>query len=75
MASVWATAEPAAKRRMVSQMMSLRGINAQNLRHVLDVVEPDNALTRKAVRRAVDRSDVLKVTSVKLPLVEGGEFD
>lgn len=75
MASVWATAEPASKRRMVSQMMSLRGINAQNLRHVLNVVEPDNSLTRKAVRRAVDRSDVLQVTNVKLPLVEGGEFD
>ena len=75
MASLWAAAEPAAKRRMVSRMMSLRGISAHNLRRVLDVLEPDHCLTRKAVRQAVDRNDVLQVSIVKLPLVDGGDFE
>jgi len=75
MASAWASADPAGKRRMVCRLMALRGINVQNLRHVPDVLEPKHTLSRKQVHNAMDRRDALDVTTVHLPKVSGGAFE
>ena len=72
--SLWAHSDGAGKRRLVAQLLSIRGVNESTVGRILRLLEPQQSLTKWAIHNVLSTQAESVVTHVKLPLKDGGEF-
>ena len=72
--SLWAHRDGAGKRRLVAQLLSIRGVNESTVGRILRLLEPQQSLTKWAIHNVLSTQAESVVTHVKLPLRDGGEF-
>ena len=72
--SLWAHSDGAGKRRLVAQLLSIRGVNESTVGRILRLLEPQQSLTKWAIHNVLSTQAESVVTHVKLPLMDGGEF-
>ena len=72
--SLWAHRDGAGKRRLVAQLLSIRGVNESTVGRILRLLEPQQSLTKWAIHNVLSTQAESVVTHVKLPLMDGGEF-
>jgi hypothetical protein len=75
MSSAWQSSDAAGKRRLVTKLMSLRGINMTTVHRIFEVLEPgDTVVGTKAVRRSLGLANSVRYSTVRLPYKSGGDF-
>lgn len=65
---------PSDKRRRISKLLSIRGVNVSMISQVVGILE-DRAPPRAVVRRVQSRVAECVCTTIRLPLVDGTHFD
>ena len=73
MPSRWESADDEGKRRLVNQMLSLRGVNACGVVKILEMLE-GVAVTREYVSKSLAEDASRVLTTLHLPLQAGGAF-
>ncbi len=75
MSSAWQSSDAAGERRLVTKLMSLRGVNFTTVQKIFDVLEPGEIDARPiAVTRSLEIANYVRYSTVRLPFKSGGDF-